>query len=51
MSEDASDTSGGLELRDRLRDGGFEPKRNEYSFYARQDYKKGQQVNKLKIVI
>lgn len=51
MSEDASDASGGLELRDRLRDGGFEPQRNEYCFYARQDYKKGQQVNKIRIVI
>ncbi|KAG0553355.1 hypothetical protein M758_12G005100 [Ceratodon purpureus] len=34
----------GLEIRDRLRDGGFEHDRAEYCFYARQDYQEGQQV-------
>jgi hypothetical protein len=34
----------GLEIRDRLRDGGFEHERSEYCFYARQHYQEGQQV-------
>lgn len=34
----------GLEIRDRLRDGGFEHEKGEYCFYARQDYQEGQQV-------
>lgn len=34
----------GLEIRDRLRDGGFEHDRAEYCFYARQNYQEGQQV-------
>lgn len=38
------DSSCGLEIRDRLRDGGFEHERSEYCFYARQDYQEGQQV-------
>lgn len=44
ISEEDVDTSGGIEIRDRLRDGGFEDERGEYCFYARQDYQEGQQV-------
>lgn len=45
ISEEDVDTSGGIEIRDRLRDGGFEDERGEYCFYARQDYQEGQQVS------
>jgi len=43
--EEAGDSSCGLEFADRLSDGGFESERNEYCFYAHQNYKKGEQVN------
>ena len=43
-TEVKDEESYGLEIRDRLRDGGFEHERGEYCFYSRQDYEEGQQV-------
>lgn len=38
------DTGGGLHFTDRLTDGGYDANLKTYCFYAREDYKKGDQV-------
>lgn len=42
--DDDDDDGDGVELKDRLRDGGYEPEHQAFCFYARQAYTDGQQV-------